>query len=202
VLVTHPDADHVSGIISVLDRYDVGTIYESGVGAHTPFGQAYEEAKVDQVVKVIEAGDVIQIGEVRLTILWPEETLEGEYPESRNNFSIVFLLEYGETSVLFTGDTEEQAEDEYASRVGDVDVLKVGHHGSLTSTSWNLLELTDPEVAMISMGEDNSYGHPHPVILDRLSQIGAQIFRTDQSGDILLTSYGGEPVVESHPLPF
>ncbi len=204
VVATHPDADHVSGIISVLDRYDVETIYESGVGAHTPFGEAYEQRRDAESTHVVQIsrGDVINIGEVRLTILWPEETQEGQYPEKRNNVSLVFLLEYGQTSMLFTADTEEEAEDGYAAQVGDIDVLKVGHHGSLTSTSWNLLELTDPEVALISLGKDNSYGHPHPVILDRLDQIGAQIFRTDLDGDILLTSWGGEPTVVAHPLLF
>lgn len=204
VVSTHPDADHVSGIISVLDRYDVSTIYEAGVGAHTPFGQAYEERRDSENAQVVEIsqGDVIKIGEVTLTVLWPQQTLVGVYPEKRNNDGIVFLLEYGQTSMLFTADTEEEAEDEYASQVGDIDVLKVGHHGSLTSTSWNLLELTDPEIALISLGEDNSYGHPHPVILDRLKQVGAKILRTDIDGDILLTSWGGEPIVESHPLPF
>lgn len=204
VVSTHPDADHVSGIISVLDRYDVSTIYESGVGAHTPFGQAYEERRDSENAQVVEIsqGDVIKIGEVTLTVLWPQQTLVGVYPKKRNNDGIVFLLEYGQTSMLFTADTEEEDEDGYASHVGDIDVLKVGHHGSLTSTSWNLLELTDPEIALISLGEDNSYGHPHPVIIDRLNQVGAKIFRTDLDGDILLTSWGGEPVVESHPLPF
>ena len=204
VLATHPDADHVSGIISVLDRYDVSTIYESGVGAHTPFGQAYEERRDSEQAQVVEIsqGDVITIGEVTLTVLWPEQTQEGQYPAKRNNVSIVFLLEYGETSVLFTADTEQEVEDEYALQVGDIDVLKVSHHGSLTSTSWGLLKPTDPEVALISLGKDNSYGHPHPVILDRLNQVGAKIFRTDLDGDILLTSFGGEPTIESHPLPF
>lgn len=204
VLVTHPDADHVSGIVSVLDRYDVKMIYESGVGAHTPFGQAYEDSRDSEGVRIVQISDddMIKIGEVTLTVLWPEETLVGVYPEKRNNYGIVFLLEYGQTSMLFTADTEEEAEVIYASHVGDIDVLKVGHHGSLTSTSWNLLEITNPEFALISLGEDNSYGHPHPVILDRLNQVGAKIFRTDLDGDILLTSFGGEPTVESHPLPF
>lgn len=204
IIATHPDADHVSGIISVLDRYDVETIYESGVGAHTPFGQAYEERRDREHADVVQIsqGDVITVGEVTLTVLWPEQTQAGEYPEKRNNVSLVFLLEYGQTSMLFTADTEEEAEDTYASRVGDIDVLKVGHHGSLTSTSWDLLELTDPEFTLISLGEDNSYGHPHPVILDRLNQVGAKIFRTDLDGDVLLTSFGGDPAVESHPLPF
>ncbi|MFA4846259.1 MAG: MBL fold metallo-hydrolase [Patescibacteria group bacterium] len=204
LLLTHPDADHVTGILSVLDRYRVATIYESGVGAHTPFADAFVERvpTEESSHKLVQSGDVVTIGEVALTVLWPEETLEGKYPESRNNYSIAFLLTYGDTTVLFTADTEEQAEDVYASRAGNIDVLKVGHHGSLTSTSWNLLELTDPEVALISMGEDNSYGHPHPVILDRLKTIGAQIFRTDLDGDVLLTSYGGEPTVTASPLPF
>jgi competence protein ComEC len=201
VLVTHPDADHVSGIISVMDRYRVGVVYESGVGAHTPFGEAFE-GRVNTDRKMIADGDEINFGEVTLTILWPEQTLEGEYPNARNNVGIVFLLTYGETSMLFTADTEEEAEEAYAAQVGDIDILKVGHHGSLTSTSWTLLEQVDPEFALISCGVDNSYGHPHPVILDRLGEVGAEIFRTDLDGDILITSFGGEPMIESHPLLF
>ncbi|MBI5794234.1 MBL fold metallo-hydrolase [Candidatus Uhrbacteria bacterium] len=202
VLVTHPDADHVTGTVAVLDRFDVATIYESGIGAHTPFGEAYEVAKVDKVVKVVEQGDVIQVGDVTLKILWPQVTQEGRYAENRNNFSVVFLLTYGKTSVLFTGDAEKDPEHIFGPLAGDVDVLKVGHHGSLSSTSWELLQEIDPEIALIGVGQDNSYGHPHPVILDRLSQIGAAVYRTDLDGDILLTSSGGEPTVVARPLPF
>ncbi|MBI4437843.1 MBL fold metallo-hydrolase [Candidatus Uhrbacteria bacterium] len=203
VVLTHPDADHVTGIIAVLDRYRVGTVYESGVGAHTPFGAAYEARKEGAGrLEQIALGDVIAVGEVTLTVLWPEETQEGRYPETRNNLSVNFLLEYGDTSMLFTGDAEQDVEAFVAPRAKDIDVLKVGHHGSLTSTSWKLLELTQPEIALISAGKDNAYGHPHPVVLDRLERFGAQIFRTDMDGDILLTSFGGEPSVDARTLPF
>ncbi|MEK7620659.1 MAG: MBL fold metallo-hydrolase [Patescibacteria group bacterium] len=204
VLLTHPDADHVTGLVGVLDRYDVGTIYETGVGAHTPQADAFvdrqETIRSDRTL--LNMGDVIRMGDVTLTILWPDGSQEGTYPEKRNNFSINFVLEYGETRVLFTGDAEAIVEESVGSRVGDIDVLKVGHHGSLTSTSWKFLETITPEVALISMGRENTYGHPHPVVIERLEDLGATIFRTDLDRDVLLTSYDGEPHVLPAPLPF
>lgn len=212
ILLTHPDADHVTGLVSVLDRYDVDTVYETGVRAHTPNDSAFTQSLSaeggyasggnDSITQRLQTGDVIQVGDVTLTIVWPDGSQEGTYPEKRNNFSINFVLEYGDTRVLFTGDAEEVVEESVGPRVGDIDVLKVGHHGSLTSTSWEFLELVDPEVALISMGRENTYGHPHPVIIERLIQIGTAILRTDLHRDVLLTSYGDEPVVQPSPLPF
>lgn len=204
VLLTHPDADHVTGLVGVLDRYRAGTVYETGVRAHTPNDEAFTtrlEPKMSGRTLLV-AGDVVRVGDVTLTIVWPDGPQEGTYPEKRNNLSINFVLEYGDTKVLFTGDAEEVVEESVGPRVGDIDVLKVGHHGSLTSTSWEFLQATDPEVALISMGRDNTYGHPHPVIIERLVQFGAAILRTDLHRDVLLTSYGGEPVVQPSPLPF
>lgn len=204
ILLTHPDADHVTGLVSVLDRYDVDTIYETGVRAHTPNDEAFTnrlEPKMSGRTLLV-AGDVLRVGDVTLTVVWPNEFQADTYPEKRNNFSINFVLEYGDTRVLFTGDAEEIVEEDVGPRVGDVDVLKVGHHGSLTSSSWEFLQAIDPEVALISMGKENSYGHPHPVVIERLIQIGAAILRTDLHRDVLLTSYGEEPVVQPIPLPF
>lgn len=204
ILMTHPDADHVTGFISLLDRYQVDHIYETGAVAAT----AQDRALVERVAnepsgrELLSSGDVLNVGEATLTVLWPEETHKGEQVGNRNNTSLVVRLDYGETSILFTGDAEEESEAVFASRVGDIDVLKVGHHGSLSSTSWNFLEAIAPEVALISVGEGNPYGHPHPVILNRLLERGSETFRTDLQGDILVTSFGGEPQVRFSPLPF
>ncbi len=204
ILLTHPDADHVTGLISVLDRYRVGTVYESGVGARTPPASAFVQALAQYGARrrLVSLGDKITFGNATLTVLWPDEILDGQYPETRNNFSVNVLLEYGGTTVLLTGDAQEDAERVVGPRAGDIDVLKVGHHGSLTSTSYDFLVQTKPDIALISMGRDNPYGHPHPVIVRRLKEAGVEIFRTDQDGDVLLTSYGGEPIVVSRPLPF
>ncbi|MBI4435233.1 MBL fold metallo-hydrolase [Candidatus Uhrbacteria bacterium] len=204
VLLTHPDADHITGLVRVLDRYEVDTVYETGIRAHTP----YDEAFVDTLGTIMSdrtlliTGDTIEIGDVTLTIVWPDDSLVDTYPETRNNYSINLLLEYGETTMLLTGDSEAIVEESVGPRVGDIDVLKVGHHGSFTSTSWEFLQTITPEIALISLGRENLYGHPHPTVIQRLEDIGATIFRTDLHHDVLLMSYGGEPVVEPSPLPF
>jgi len=204
VLLTHPDADHVTGLVGVFDQYEVETVYETGVRAHTPHDEAFAQQlrTIMSDRTILFGGDVVQVSGVTLTVLWPEDSQEGSYSENRNNLSINFLLEYSDTSILFTGDAEEAVESIVGPQVGDIDVLKVGHHGSLTSTSWEFLQAIDPEIALISLGRDNRYGHPHPVVIDRLKQIGAAILRTDLHRDILLTSYGGEPTVQPSPLPF
>lgn len=203
IILTHPDADHVTGLVGVLDRYDVDTVYETGIRAHTPYDEAFVdqlESKVSGRTQLV-ADDVIEIGDVTLTVIWPDSLVD-TYPETRNNFSINLLIEYRETTMLLTGDAEAVVEESVGPRVGDIDVLKVGHHGSLTSTSWEFLQATRPEIALISMGRENSYGHPHPTIIQRLEDIGAVILRTDLHRDVLLTSYGGEPQVQPSPLPF
>lgn len=204
VLITHQDADHVTGLVSVLDRYKVSAVYESGAGSHSPQAQAFVDrvAKERATHRLLSSGDMVSIGEATLTVMWPDRTLEGEYPEDRNDFSLNVLLEYGDTTVLLTGDSREDAESAVGSRAGDIDVLKVAHHGSLTSTNNGFLLLVRPEVALISVESDNQYGLPHPIVLERLNDIGARIYRTDLDGDVLLTSYGAEPRISSKPLPF
>lgn len=217
ILLTHPDADHVTGLVGVLDRYHVDTVYETGVRAHTPNDEAFTirletimsglppKASSDEATggrTLLNAGDVLWIGDVTLTIVWPDGSQEGSYPDKRNNLSINLVLEYGQTRVLFTGDAEAVVEQVVGPRAGDVDVLKVGHHGSLTSSAWTFLETIDPEAALISVGRDNSYGHPHPSVVGRLEDADVEIFRTDLHRDVVLTSYGGKPLTRSHPLPF
>ncbi len=204
ILLTHPDADHVTGLVGVLDRYQVETIYETGVRAHTPNAEAFVDRldREEAMHTILQTDDRIVVGDVTLTVVWPDNPDVGSYPEKRNNLSINLLLEYGETTVLFTGDSEAIVEESVGPRVGDIDVLKVGHHGSLTSTTWVFLQATTPEAALISMGRENLYGHPHPTVIQRLDDIGTTIFRTDLDRDVLFTSYGDDPIVEPSPLPF
>jgi competence protein ComEC len=204
VFLTHPDADHITGLVSVLDNYNVNVIYESGAMARTPQAEAFEERFVnkDTERKFVSSGDEIWFGEAVINVLWPQESFEGKYPGNTNDTSLNLLLQYGGTSVLLTGDSSSEIEKSVGPLAGDVDVLKVGHHGSAGSTSYDFLSLTKPEFTLVSVGEGNYYGLPHPMIIDRLIQFGARVFRTDFDGDVLLVSDGGEPMVISKPLPY
>jgi len=187
LILTHPDADHLSGLIEVAKRYDIGQIIETGIVDKTPENQAWEKTIKDKNIKVIYAqgGQIIKAGEnAVLKILFPNRSLVGESPSNTNSSSIVARLDYGQNSFLFTGDTESQAE---AFLVGsganiDVDVLDVSHHGSKNATGEEFLNAVTPDVAVIQVGANNRYGHPAPETLQRLN--GIKIFRTDKDGDV------------------
>jgi len=201
---THPDADHVSGLVSVLDRYDVTTIFETGLTKDTKVARAYAEAVMSEAAerRAVKAGDRFSYDGVEFHVLWPDARYDGKGVSEPNRAGIVLLVRYGETSVLLTADTEAKEEASYGARAGDVDVLKAGHHGSRTSSSRPFLLSVTPEFAVISCGEDNRYGHPHEDVLARFADLGIRVFRTDQHGEILIRSGGGEPTVEPAPLPF
>lgn len=198
VIFTHPDADHIGGADVVLENYDVLRVIRTGREA---------ESKVYRtMVSLIEAegaediraniGDVFMLGEVKMTILAP---LDPNY-KSSNDSSVVLRVDYGETSVLFTGDAETASERDMLNRYGgrdggqlDCDILKAGHHGSSSSSSQNFLEAVTPDFAIISCGAGNKYGHPHREIVTRYTNMGIDILRTDEEGSIVFTSTGGEP---------
>lgn len=204
IFLTHPHMDHVAGLVSVLERYDVEVVYETGATAKTSAMDTFAKDTIDEraVHEEIAAGWTRSFGDVTLTAVWPSPSEARVIPEDPNEASLVLLLTYGDTELLLTGDAVAEGEEEFAALVADVDVLKVGHHGSLTSTSELLLDLVTPEIAVISVGEGNRYGHPHPAVMERLAEHQIKVFRTDQDGDILLISDGGEPVVQPSPLPF
>ena len=203
VVLTHPHADHLDGLVEVVDRYRVDSVYLTHVDYFTPTGPEFDRRISDDetVIEVTEPM-TIDLGEgVVLQIIYPTMSFVGERIEDLNESSIVALLTYGETSVLLTGDETAKMEPELMAAIdGEVDVLKVGHHGSAYSSTMEFLQDIDPEVAVISCAADNDYGHPASATLDRLMFIGAQVFRTDLDSDIRLTSDGGEPVVVSKPL--
>lgn len=204
IVITHPDADHISGFISVLERYQIDNVYDTGAIASTNVDRELRRLidEEDTTHILVSEKDEIRFGDVVLDIVWPEKTTPGVMSKNRNDASIVIVLTYGETTLLLTGDAEEESEDKFVQNVGDIDVLKVGHHGSRSSTSEAFIGALQPDIAVIPVGLDNGYGHPHPVVIDRLSRYGAQIFRTSLDGDILLLSNGGEPMVFPSPLPF
>lgn len=209
VVITHPHADHEGGLPEVLSRYNVGIIYETGVLGYGDLQDSVQELATEQgteIVFVTEGTLPLLTKEGvrgRLEIFAPDTSLQNKKLDNLNEASIVLLLTYGETSVLLTGDAPIDEEDEILDDIDQsIDVLKVAHHGSVTSTSGNFLDIVSSRYAIISVGAENDYGHPHPATLERLLSRGIEIFRTDLDGDILITSTGGEPVVESRQLSF
>ena len=190
LILTHPDMDHVGGAASILKGFPVGKVLDPGVPTGTEvfldaLGAAQEENVPWQVVR---AGDSLNIDGMALRILAPgrpeEKGGEEEEGEGANGASIVLEVRFGAFSALLTGDAPAASEARFLDGVlsPSTQVLKVGHHGSRTSTSHELLERTNPETALISVGRRNRFGHPDPRVLSRLAEGGAQIFRTDVNG--------------------
>lgn len=188
VIATHNDADHVTGLRTVTETYAILQM------------MAAEDLSWAEGEMLLQAGDRFTIDDVLFEVLWPTREALEDHTLSDNEQSLVLLITYGETSLLLTGDLEALQEAEISWT--DVDVLKVAHHGSASSSSLDFLRAVQAEEAVISCGRENPYGHPHPVILDRLAQVGAHILRTDQDGDIVLIADDQEPEIFSSPLPF
>lgn len=194
VIVTHADADHIGGLPDLLERYRVGWL---GLGQPHQVGAAYqavEELRASQLIpaEALTTGEVIDLGEgVYLEVLFPPmETLDF----SENDASVVMRLVYGDTSVLLTGDTTKAVERylvQTASGSLASTVLKVAHHGSDTSSDAQFLRAVSPQLAVIQAGRDNPYGHPHPVVLERLNGVGSTtVLCTCEVGTVMLVSDG------------
>jgi len=205
VLLTHPDMDHVGGAAAVLREEAVGRVLDPGLTTGTEaFLGVLEGAREAGVPwNVVSRGDSLDLDGVAIRVLWPPGKGEGAgyrisggggrmrellAEDGANAASVVLELRYGSFSALLTGDAPTSVEEAVLPGLISpaVQVLKVGHHGSRTSTSPELLERVAPEVALISVGARNRYGHPAPEILSRLEGGGTRIFRTDQEGTLVL----------------
>jgi competence protein ComEC len=194
ILATHPDTDHVAGLVDVFAHYDVDQLISSGEddGGSAGYAALLRAASDHQAAQhVAAAGDLIQLDEnVTLEVLHAA----GTPALSDNDNSIVLLVRYGALTVLLTGDSAEAAEKQMLEdgRPLQATVLKAGHHGSQSSTSTAFLSAVQPQYVVISAGADNRFGHPHSSTLERLDQVGATILRTDELGTIELISDGAQ----------
>ncbi|MFC1661751.1 DNA internalization-related competence protein ComEC/Rec2 [Gemmatimonadota bacterium] len=198
LILTHPDMDHVGGAPAVLQELVVEGVADPGLPAGKEvFLDVLETAAQKEVPwRILRAGDSLVVDGVVLRVLGPERIFPGTAGDSTfsgteegvNAASLVLELRFGAFGALLTGDAPVSSEERFLDRVlsSRVQVLKVGHHGSATSTSRELLERVCPEAALISVGARNWYGHPHPDVLRRLEAAGAQVHRTDRSGTLVL----------------
>jgi len=193
IILTHPERDHLRGLIGVLKAYKVDYVLITGVEKESKDYQFFERLIEKEKTKVIFAkrGERILAGKVSLIVLFPFESLKGKIFKNTNNTSIVSLLKFNKISFLFTGDIYKKIEKELIREVNlKADILKVAHHGSKTSSSGEFLKAVSPKIAVISVGKENIYGHPHQEVLERLKKFNINIFRTDKSGDIKFLTDG------------
>ncbi len=191
MIVTHPHADHNAAAKKVIETYTVENLIlpECETEQKTWLNMLEKLEEMNFEYTPSEIGDTYQIGDASFEILGPVDISNDKDP---NDHSVVIRLDYGETSFLFTGDAEEASEKEmlqtHPASKFKCDVLKVGHHGSDSSTSEAFLAAANPSLAIIPCGEGNDYGHPTQTILDRLTKANVQILRTDLEGTIIICS--------------
>lgn len=181
VAMTHAELDHFGGLISIMNRYKIGAFLWNEVKGQSLALRDLEKVINGNKVKgiVLKTGDKIKYQNSVINVLSPGQ----EKFKDINENSLVFNLVYKDTNFLFTGDIGKRVEELIKDKTGKIDVLKVAHHGSKYSSSDEFLNIIQPKVAVIEVGE-NSYGHPTEETLERLKQIGASIFRTDKHGTI------------------
>lgn len=188
LVATHPHADHIGSMAYIVSNMDIGQVYMPNVSTTTKTYEKLLEAIQQKGLKIksAKAGmNIVEESDLRVDILAPVKIDEDEL----NNCSIIIKITYGYDSYLFIGDAEKEELDTVSSDMS-ADVLKVGHHGSRTSTTEKFLEQVNPKYAVISCGEDNDYGHPHKETIDLLEMLDVEYYRTDIQGTITITSDG------------
>lgn len=197
VVATHPHSDHIGGMADVIGSFSVGNVILSPA-THTTKTYTNMLTAIDQSGAKVTLGtggtEIFSDGDLSAVVIAP---VTEDYSDL-NNSSVMIMLTYGEKKFLFTGDAEEEEERTVTADV-KCDVLKVGHHGSSTSTGNAFLTAANPEYAVISCGTGNSYGHPHTETIDKLKKAGINIYRTDLQGDIVMTCDGKNITVNVSP---
>lgn len=220
IISTHPQADHLNGFLDVLKRYAVLQFVKEPEGNNTQgYRDLMAEIRKDKInTQSVYTGDEIKLGEIKFKVIWPEREFVEEhittspsvatdpplhnYGEGRgevvsdgtdlNSFGIVGRLSYGDFDVLLTADADMAVEPDemQTGLLGPAEVLKVPHHGSRTGMISEWLNIVRPQLAIISVGKHNKYGHPAPQALDMLKTIGSRVLRTDRDGEVEVVSDG------------
>ena len=195
IIGTHPHSDHIGGLSEIIKNFEVEKIImPKKLHTSATFEKLFTTIESKGLtISAPQQNKLIEFDEnIKLHFLGPIK----DYGDNLNLWSIVFRLDYKDKSFLFTGDIEEEAEidliNTYDKAVLRANVLNVGHHGSNTSTSKQFLDYVNPEIALISLGNDNPYGHPHREVIKRLEEASAFIYRTDLQGTVILLSDGIE----------
>lgn len=194
VVGTHPHSDHMGGMSKIVENFNIGEMIIPHIDeSDTPTTKYFEKFLNACSVKNLslteaEIGRKISLGDAELEIIAP---CSEDY-SNVNNYSVTFIMNHGDNSFIFSGDAEKLAENEMieSGKLQDIDVYKVGHHGSDTSSSEDFLNVIKPDYAVISCGVGNSYGHPCDITIENLSKFTDKIYRTDISGTVVFTSDG------------
>ena len=230
ILATHSDKDHISGLPSVIDKFRVGVILLEPAGKITSDFLSLRDKIIKAQIRHFfpQTGDRVMVGDkkdqIELLVLWPEkvvgnmQVLNNDLPQEEvkkmlisdeidddemNAQSITVILLYNSLEVLLTGDLDQKSELAMIDKglLQDVDILKIAHHGSKSSTSAKFLEVVKPEISLISSGRKNPYGHPHQEVIERLLEVGGGsniVYNTAELGDIVVVSDGGRYWLEKN----
>ncbi len=195
VVATHADADHIGGLVDVLAYYDVRYVVDSGIEKDTQLFRAWATAVVQEGAELIVADGIKDLrfsDRATLKLLWPFQPVFGQEKKNVNDYSLVVQFTFDEVDILLTGDIERWTEQQLVSAgvLENVEILKIPHHGSKTSTSAGLLDALNPQLAIISVGHENRYGHPDRGVLARLADASIPTLRTDQEGTITIETDG------------
>lgn len=189
IILSHPHDDHVAGLIEVVQRYDVDNIICTGVLGSSAVSRRWRSIIEERGYHQAVAGQVVSANNFYIETLYPVENLKDREVKDLNEASVISYLVFNDNHrFIFTGDAYKKQEREVISSREETikaDVLKVGHHGSRTSTSEDFLKEVSPRVAVIMAGKDNRYGHPHREVLEKLEYFGIKTMRTDRDGDIV-----------------
>ncbi len=195
VIITHPHADHITGLLAVIKKYKIGKIYYSGVfyPSRTYISLLEEIKRKNIPLKAITSPQEAPLSEGgKLLILYPTEDLRGKEIFNLNNTSLVVKLVYHNFSCLLMGDAEEEVEETLLKNkpLVKASVIKIAHHGSSSASSQDFLQAVSPQAAIISVGKNNDYHLPSRRVLKRLERLGIKVYRTDYNGDIEVISDG------------
>ena len=193
VVFTHPDADHIGNADYIVENYNIKNIIMPDKEATSKTFERMMDAIENSQANVIkgEAGYEFKLGALLNTIIAPNDVYK-----DTNEMSVVIKSTFGDTSIMLTGDAEKESEadivEKWSADTLKCDVLKIGHHGAVTSTTDEFLNAVSPTIAVISCGEGNKYGHPRPETLEKLEKRGIKIYRTDKHGSVVLRTDGND----------